>query len=151
MTKETVQIRPFQSADQQATQQLILAGLAEHWGELDHNLNPDLHNISQSYRGETFLVAEHRGIIIGCGALITENREAGYGRIVRMSVKKENRRQKIGQQLLHQLESIAQHRDFKKIVLETTTTWSDVITFYLANGYQISGYHNGDTHFEKLI
>lgn len=146
-----VAIRPFQSTDQAATKQLILAGLADHWGTLDRTLNPDLNDIATSYQGETFLVAVQDESIIGCGALIEEKGMVGYGRIVRMSVKRENRRQGIGQLILQHLQIAARQRKFRKIVLETTQTWTDVVAFYQANGFQIIGHQNGDTHFEKAL
>lgn len=149
MKGENVTIRPFHPTDQAATKQLILAGLADHWGTLDPTLNPDLNNIALSYQGETFLLALQGEEIVGCGALITEEGEEEYGRIVRMSVKNENRRQGIGQLILKHLETAASQRRFHKIVLETTQTWDDAVAFYLANGYQIIGHWNGDTHFEK--
>jgi GNAT superfamily N-acetyltransferase len=149
--KSRIQVRPFQPSDQAATKQLILAGLADHWGTLDPTLNPDLNDIVHSYQGETFLLAVLDEEIIGCGALISEKGMAGYGRIVRMSVNKENRRQGIGQLLLHHLHLAAQQRNFSKIVLETTQTWADVVAFYQANGFQIIGNRNGDTHFEKNV
>lgn len=144
-------IRPFQPKDQTATKQLILAGLADHWGILDPTLNPDLNNISHSYRDEIFLLAIKDQEIVGCGALITEDGERGNGRIMRMSVKKENRRQGIGKLILKHLETAAQMRGFTKIVLETTQTWHKAIAFYQTNGYQIIRQWNGDTHFEKDI
>ncbi len=151
MKQGEVDIRPFQPADQAATKQLILAGLADHWGTLDPTLNPDLNDIAHSYQGETFLLAVQGEEIIGCGALIKEEGMAGYGRIVRMSVKKENRRQGIGQLILHHLQLAAKQRQFHKIVLETTQSWTEVVAFYQANGFHIIGHHNGDTHFEKAI
>ena len=149
--KSRIQVRPFQPSDQTLTKKLILAGLADHWGTLDPTLNPDLNDITHSYRGETFLLAVQGEEIIGCGALIEEEGMAGYGRIVRMSVKKENRRQGLGQLILHHLQLAAQQRHFHKIVLETTQTWLDVVAFYQANGFQIIGHQDGDTHFEKAI
>lgn len=151
MKRKTVTIRPFQPADQPATQALILAGLAEHWGTLDSTLNPDLNDIAYSYQGETFLLAIQGDEIVGCGALISEAREKGYGRIVRMSVKKEYRRQKMGQLILNQLEVAAKQRGFHKLVLETTETWEKVIKFYQANGFHIIDQLDGDTHFEKNL
>jgi len=151
MKHNNVTIRPFQPADQAATKKLILAGLAEHWGTLDPTLNPDLNDIVHSYQNETFLLAVQDGEIIGCGALITEKGMAGYGRIVRMSVKKENRRQGLGQLILHHLQLAAKQRHFQKIVLETTQTWLDVVAFYQANGFKIIGQQDGDTHVEKAI
>lgn len=149
---EIIDIRPFQPEDQLATTQLILDGLVEHWGKLDPTLNPDLNDIASSYRGETFLLAVQGETIVGCGALI-EEKEGGeaYGRIVRMSVKKDNRRQGIGQHILQQLQIAAQQRQFSKIVLETTQTWHNAVNFYQANGFQIIGSQNGDAHFEKTV
>ena len=150
--RKAIQVRPFHPQDQTVVKQLVLAGLAEHWGVLDPNLNPDLNDIASSYVGETFLVIVQEGEIIGCGALIEE--EGGgerYGRIVRMSVKEENRRQGLGQLILHQLQNTAQQRQFHKIVLETTETWHEVVAFYQANGFQITYHQDGDTHFEKNI
>ncbi len=149
--KNAVQIRPFQPSDQSATKQLILAGLADHWGTLDPALNPDLNDIAKSYRGETFLLAVLGEEIIGCGALIAEEGMVGCGRIVRMSVKKRNRQQGIGRLILHHLQLAAKQRQFHKIVLETTETWTDVVAFYQANGFRIIGHHAGDTHFEKTL
>lgn len=151
MRQNNVRVRPFHPSDQAATKQLILAGLADHWGTLDPTLNPDLNDIAHSYRGETFLLAMEDEEIIGCGALIKEEGMAGYGRIVRMSVKKENRRQGIGQLILHHLQLAAKQRQFHKIVLETTQTWTEVVAFYQANGFRIIGHHHGDTHFEKTL
>ena len=146
-----LEIRPFQPQDQTAVKQLILAGLADHWGTLDSSLNPDLNDIASSYQGETFLVVIQGKEIVGCGALVAEEGEMEVGRIVRMSVKKENRRQGIGQLILQHLETATKRRQFRKIVLETTQTWLDVVAFYQANGFTIIGHWEGDTHFEKKL
>lgn len=151
MKEGSVEIRPFQPEDQPIVNQLILAGLADHWGTLDPTLNPDLNDIATSYQGETFLVAVQGETIVGCGALIGEKGMEGCGRIVRMSVKKANRRQGIGQLILNHLQTAAKQRQFHKIVLETTQTWHDVVAFYQANGFQIIGHRDGDTHFEKNL
>jgi N-acetylglutamate synthase-like GNAT family acetyltransferase len=148
--REIVEIRPFQPADQTATKQLILDGLAEHWGILDTTLNQDLNNIASSYQGETFFVAVLGEEIIGCGALIVEDKaERTYGRIVRMSVKKVYQKQGIGTRILQHLEIAAKQKQIQKIILETTQTWDKVIAFYQANGFHIVGHWNEDTHFEK--
>ncbi|MCP4417133.1 MAG: GNAT family N-acetyltransferase, partial [Chloroflexi bacterium] len=144
----SIVIRPFHPQDQSATKQLILAGLVEHWGELDPSLNPDLNDIARSYREQTFLLAVQGETIVGCGALVKEGEN---GRIVRMSVSQNQRRLGIGRLLLKELQIAAQQRRFPKIVLETTQTWQDAITFYQAHGFQIVGHRNGDTHFEKSI
>lgn len=148
---EAIEIRPFHPRYQVEVKQLILAGLADHWGTLDLSLNPDLNEIAHSYAGETFLVAFQGEAVVGCGALVKEEGLAGYGRIVRMSVNKAHRRQRIGQRILQELEETAVQRQFHKLVLETTETWQEVVTFYLANGYRIVAHHAGDTHFEKEL
>jgi putative acetyltransferase len=148
---EAIEIRPFHPRYQAEVKQLILAGLADHWGTLDLTLNPDLNDIAHSYAGETFLVAFQGEAVVGCGALVKEEGLEGYGRIVRMSVNKANRRQRIGQRILRTLEETAVQRHFHKLVLETTETWQDVVTFYLANGYRIVAHRDGDTHFEKEL
>jgi len=148
---ETIEIRPFHPRYQTEVKQLILAGLADHWGTLDLSLNPDLNDIARSYASETFLVAFQGETVVGCGALVSEEGLAGYGRIVRMSVNKANRRQRIGQQILRELEETAVQRQFHKLVLETTATWQEVVAFYQANGYRIIEHRDGDTHFEKNL
>ncbi len=35
MDTQQISIKPFEGEDQEAVQSLILAGLAEHWGEID--------------------------------------------------------------------------------------------------------------------
>lgn len=149
--KKRVRIRPFQPEDQATIKKLILDGLVDHWGTLDSTLNPDLNDIATAYQGETFLVAVQGETVVGCGALIEEKGLKGYGRIVRMSVNRNNRRQGIGQQILQHLQIAARQRHFKKIVLETTHTWVDVVAFYQANGFHITGHIDGDTHFEKNL
>jgi len=44
-----IRLRRFDPTDQEDAKALILAGLADHWGELDPTLNPDLNNIAESY------------------------------------------------------------------------------------------------------
>ena len=46
------QLRPFTAADQDAVKDLVLAGLADHWGTLDPTLNPDLNDIAGHYAAE---------------------------------------------------------------------------------------------------
>ena len=52
-----VTVKPFQPEDQAAVKNLILAGLAEHWGELDLSKNPDLNDITSTYASGAFFVA----------------------------------------------------------------------------------------------
>jgi len=142
---KAVYIRPFQSYDQNSVKALILAGLEARWGFLDPAFNPDLNDIKTNYGRETFLVAEQNGRIVGTGALIHEAEHVG--RIVRMSVDGRLRRMGIGGQLLVALCDAAKQRRYHQIVLETTSTWDDAISFYQKWGFQIVDYRDGDTHF----
>lgn len=140
-----IDILPFQPEDQAAVKQLVLAGLAEHWGEIDPTKNPDLNDIPASYSKGTFLVARIQGRIVGCGALIP--RAEKTGEIVRMSVAADMRRRGIARCILSQLIELARNKGFNQIILETTSTWTGVIEFYLRCGFHITHYKDGDVYF----
>jgi GNAT superfamily N-acetyltransferase len=142
-------IEPLTPADQPAARALILAGLEEHWGWLDLSLNPDLDDILTSYAPGVFLIAKLNDDLIGTGALIPEG--DGVGRIVRMSVDKLHRRGGIGTRILRALLGEARTLGYTKIVLETTDTWDDAISFYLRNGFRITHRADGDVHFEIAL
>lgn len=140
-----ITIHPFQPENQAAAKALILAGLKEHWGVLDPSKNPDLNNIAQTYANATFLVAWEGDRVIGTGALVP--RENSTAEIVRMSVAADQRRKGVGRQILQRLCEQAKHAGFKRIVLETTETWAEVIEFYQRFGFQITHYIDGDVYF----
>ena len=142
-----VAIRPFRPEDQEAAQALILAGLEEHWGFLDPTKNPDLDNIASTYADGTFLLAWQGDELVGTGALVREDGEEGVARIVRMSVAAHLRRRGIGTLILRRLCEHARRAGYRRLVLETTSTWDDVITFYTRNGFRVVGSWDGDTHF----
>src|SRR5262249_25379984 len=135
-------IVPFQSANQAAVKCLILAGLTEHWGYLDPTKNPDLNDIGATYAHATFLVAWWHGTIVGTGALVPQS--AQCAEIVRMSVARHMRRHGTGRRLLQHLVAHAQARGYRRIILETTATWQDVIAFYQQYGFQITHYRDGN-------
>ena len=139
-------IRPFQPADQQEARALVLAGLAGHWGTLDPHKNPDLDNISQSYAGDVFLVALLEQRIIATAALVF--RPGDTAEIVRMSVAAGMRRCGIGRLMLDNLCAEARRRGIRRLVLETTQTWDEVVAFYLRYGFKITHYQDGDVYFE---
>jgi putative acetyltransferase len=138
-------IEPFRPADQAEVKRLVLAGLAEHWGALDPAKNPDLNDIASTYAGDSFLVARQDGRIVGTGALVP--RDEGSAEIVRMSVAKGARRTGIGRAILRALCGRAAARGFGRVVLETTETWHEVISFYLEYGFQITHRRDGDVYF----
>ncbi len=140
----TIVLRPFCPKDQAAAQRLILAGLEERWGYLDPTKNPDLDDIASTYANSTFLVAWRGDELVGTGALVHEAR--GIARIVRMSVAAPMRRRGIGALILQRLCEQAQTDGYRQIVLETTSTWDDAITFYQRRGFRIVAFRDGDTH-----
>jgi ribosomal protein S18 acetylase RimI-like enzyme len=89
------------------------------------------------------------GVLIGTGALMPEGDDAG--RIVRMSVDKTHRRGGVGSRILRALLNHACVRGYRTIVLETTETWDDAISFYLRNGFCITHHADGDAHFELRL
>lgn len=129
-------IQPFSATDQDAAKRLILAGLAEHWGHVNESVNPDLDDLGASYRDGIFLVAKIGDVLVGTGALVP--RSSGVGEIVRMSVAAKHRRTGIASAILSQLIAGAPRLGVRRIVLETTATWREVVAFYLANGFTIT-------------
>lgn len=138
-------IQPFRPVDQDEVKQLVLAGLVDHWGFLDPNKNPDLDDIAATYAGATFLVARLAGRIVGSGALVP--RGDGTAEIVRMSVACDLRRLGVGRRMLQQLVAQARQAGLRRIVLETTETWQEVVAFYLAHGFRITHHADGDVYF----
>ena len=140
-----ISIRPFDPADQAQAQRLILEGMKEHWGYIDPDRNPDLKDIAANYPEEAFIVAVWGGELLGTGALVAENLETA--RIVRMSVAKDHRRSGIGTSLLRHLCGLAIAAGCRRIVLETTSSWSDAVAFYQEMGFRVSHAEEGNTHF----
>ena len=126
-------IRPFAAGDQEAARRLIVEGLAEHFGFVNKAINADLEDIAASYSDGTFLVAELDGEIVGTGALIYAG--DGFGRIVRMSVRKSHRRHGIATAILQRLIDRARALGCRYAVLETGF-WRDSIGFYKSQGFR---------------
>jgi ribosomal protein S18 acetylase RimI-like enzyme len=142
-------IREFEPDDQTAARQLILDGLAGHWGELDLTLNPDLNDIALSFANGVFLVAFWEDKLAGTGALVPEGN--GRGRIARMSVDQSLRRMGIGRSLLDMLIQYGRELGYNEIVLETTETWEDAVGFYQRYGFETVGFAGGDRHFRLVL
>jgi putative acetyltransferase len=142
---QDINILPFQSEYQAEVKNLILAGLAEHWGTLDPTKNPDLHDITRTYANGIFLVAWQNNKIIGTGALLPKSNDTAE--IVRMSVIPSMRRKGIGRKILQKLCERAKFYGYKRLVLETTETWHEVIEFYKQFGFQVTHYLDGDVYF----
>ena len=140
-----IEIRSFRRQDQQRVRDLIQQGLGEHFGWIDETANPDLDDIAATYGDEVFLVAWRGDELVGTGALVRE--AEGVGRIVRMSVAGEYQRRGIGTRILDRLIEAARDRDYRRVVLETTETWDEVIAFYTRYGFGLVEHRDGDAHF----
>jgi putative acetyltransferase len=140
-----IQIQPFRAEDQAEVKALVLAGLVDHWGVLDLTKNPDLNEIAVTYAHAIFLVARRGGRIVGAGALLP--RGNGVAEVVRMSVARDLRRRGIGRLILGRLLDQARADGYRRIVLETTGTWREVISFYLQFGFRGTHTVDRDTYF----
>jgi GNAT superfamily N-acetyltransferase len=130
-----IDIRPFTAADQTVAQQLILAGLREHWGYIDDTRNPDVEDIEAHYlqQGHLFVVAQAGVEIVGTGGLVCV--QADTMRMVRVSVHKGWRRLGIGRILVEHLVAAARQRGAGQVVVETSRGWHDAISLYQACGF----------------
>lgn len=140
-----ISISLFQPADQTEVRELILAGLAGHWGTLDPARNPDLNDIARSYAEAVFLVARSDGRVVATGALVP--RAEGEAEIVRMSVAAGLRRRGIGRLILTRLIAAARQAGIRRVILETTADWKEVVDFYLQAGFRITHSQDGDVYF----
>ncbi len=142
-------IQPFQPEYQAGARDLILAGLAEHWGRLDPGRNPDLEDIDAAYAQAVFLVALQQGRVIGTGALIPK--ADGTAEIVRMSVAADVRRRGVASALLQALCKQARTLGVLQLVLETTETWQDAVAFYEHFGFKVTHHLDGDIYFRLKL
>ena len=143
--------RPFEARDQDATRQLILNGLGEHYGFIDETCNPDIDNILENYIaiGATFLVAQLAEQIVGTGALLEE--EPNVGRIVRMSVDHTYRRYGIGKNIILRLVEVARQHNYAQVRLETNNDWDDVIAFYTSLGFTVDQWTEHNVYMSMLL
>lgn len=144
-----IEIKPFNKLYQDRCKEIILLGLEEHWGFLDETLNTDLNDIETNYSNDIFLTAWIDGQLIGTGAAKLQYDQTVE--IVRMYVIKEHRSRGVGKQLINTLIAEVQKFGSKKIILETTTEWIDVVHFYLKNGFIKTEIKSEDTLFEKIL
>ncbi|MEM7363474.1 MAG: GNAT family N-acetyltransferase [Pseudomonadota bacterium] len=147
--QSAIEIVPFVASMQQSVSKLITEGLVEHWGFNDPEKNPDLVDIASSYGRSSFFVALYETLIVGTGAIVEEAEQGG--RIVRMSVSRQHRRLGVGAAILQHLEQEGKQRGYTNITLETTEGWADATSFYLSQGYEVTGCRDSEVHFIKLI
>ena len=139
MSSADLDVHVLRPAEQAAVRSLILAGLSEHWGTVDPALNRDLDHQASTYAEGTVLVACDGPDLVGTGTIV--RRDALSAEIVRMSVAATHRRMGVGRRLVDAMIQIARDWGMKRIVLETTAEWTEVVEFYVRCGFTL-------THFE---
>ena len=135
-------IRTFEGGDQDEVAALILAGLAEHWGEVDESLNPDVADLAASYPDGRTVVVLDAGRIVGTGTVFPD----GHGTVAikRMSVAPAYRRRGVGRAIVVELVETARAWGVGRVVLETSAHWDDVVEFYQRCGFVLTHHHEGD-------
>jgi GNAT superfamily N-acetyltransferase len=129
-------VRSFTPADQSAARALILAGLGERFGAVDETRNPDLNDIAAHYLalGHVFLVAEVAGALVGTAALLYEP-DGATCQLMRVSVRRDQRRAGIARALVTALLAEARTRGRRRVWVETDEPWSDAIALYERLGF----------------
>ncbi|MBN1438840.1 MAG: GNAT family N-acetyltransferase [Anaerolineales bacterium] len=143
---EELLVRAFQPRDQPAAKALILGGLRERWNRLDPSKNPDLDDIAAAYGRGAFLVAVLGGQIVATGALAFHPQRVAE--IRRMSVRRDLRRRGIGGAILRRLIADARSAGCRRVILETTSEWTDAVAFYRGSGFAVTHHRGGNTHFQ---
>ena len=149
-----MRIETLAPASRDAVRRLILDGLTERWGELDPSLNDDLGDLGDGHgRSETVVVFDGVGEVVGTGTIV--QRSDATAEIVRMSVSPTARRGGVGRRIVEDLVDRAAARGVERVVLETTSTWTDAIAFYRSCGFEIThttvGPSGEDTWFERWL
>jgi GNAT superfamily N-acetyltransferase len=133
---------------------LILDGLSDHWGATDEALNPDLEDMLTSYaHGRTLVVRDSDARLCGTGTVVP--RDGRRAEILRMSVDVGSRGQGLGRRIVDELVTTARRWGCEAVVLETSTSWTDVVRFYMRCGFSIThivdGEFGSDTWFERNL
>jgi putative acetyltransferase len=146
---DALEVRPFDRCDQDVVRELVLEGLLDHWGVLDPNLNTDLDDIASNDGDAVVLVAWIDELVVGTGTLRLHDDMTAE--IVRMSVRRSRRANGIGTMILEALLDEARQRGCRRVVLETTADWHDVVRFYRKCGFELTHFEDGqfsrDAHF----
>jgi GNAT superfamily N-acetyltransferase len=139
-------IRDISVEEAAAVRELVLAGLAEHWGDVDPALNTDLTDLAVAHPGSRTLVAlDPAGALVGTGTVVP--RGDGTAELVRMSVAAGARGTGVGRALVDALVAVARTWGCGRVVLETTSAWEGTVAFYLACGFTVT--HEDDGPFGR--
>jgi GNAT superfamily N-acetyltransferase len=144
-----VVVERYRDADRDAARAVVLAGLEEHWGSLDPELNRDVDDLGSAYAAGTVVVARVEGAVVGVGVIVPAG--PGETEVKRMSVLRSHRRRGIATAVLAALVDVGRGWGCRAIVLETTTSWTDAVAFYQRAGFththDETGPFGSDSHF----
>lgn len=145
------QERTIARSDQDVVRSVVLEGLSEHFGFIDESLNPDLDDIAATYpaSGHVFLVAQEGDQVVGTVGLLMESPERG--RMMRLSVRKDQRRRGIASALLSRLIEVATERGLTELVAGTEADWSDANGFYEAAGFSVLRRSEHGVQFQRPL
>ena len=153
MTSVDADVSEFQPGDQDAVRSLILAGLGEHWGHIDESLNADLADIASTYGHGRTVVFRRAGEIVATGTIVP--RDESTAEILRMSVAADHRRSGLGRLVVEELVRTARDWGATAVVLETSTDWKEVVSFYQLCSFAITHRETGsfgeDTWFRREV
>lgn len=145
-------VRDFQRTDQPAVRRLVRDGLADHWGAMDDRLNPDLDDIATASIGCVTVVARLGDDIVATGRAVMAGDTV---EISRMSVRSDRRGESVGRLILDELVRRASGWGARRVVLETSSAWTETVAFYAACGFTIThvadGEFGSDTWFELVL
>lgn len=144
-------LKQLELINETAAQQLVLQGLKEHFGFIDHSLNPDLYPILETYEkeGNVFMVGFYRNELICTGGLLREDDRRV--RVARMSVARQYRGRGFAKTMLGELERRAAAMDYHFLLIETNKDWANAIGLYNKSGYK-DDFHEGERiHMYKSI
>jgi GNAT superfamily N-acetyltransferase len=142
MTAGTVEVHELRPELVDAVRSLILAGLGEHWGDVDPTLNRDLDDLAATYAAGSVLVASDGEHVVGTGTVVPRGQRSAE--IVRMSVSPAYRGVGLGRRLVGELVERARGWGMERVVLETSAQWTDVVEFYLRCGFTQTHFEDGE-------
>lgn len=146
-------IRKFESKDQIPAKALIYTGLSQYFDVIDESFNPDLDDLASSFADGCFLIGELDHHLVATGGY--KKFDEDTVKIERVSIHPNYRRLGLASQMFDALLEEAKKAGYKRIVLETTSTWDTAIAFWLSNGFQITHVEDvgewSETWFEREI
>lgn len=143
---------PFHKKYSSETKKLVLSVLKEFGYDYDPKLDFDLEHIEKYYsvsNREILLISLLKETVAGVIAIKRKDNNTCEFR--RLYVMKEERRKGIGKELFEKAIEYAKKFEYKKIILETTSTMPSAIHFYEKNGFARTGQKGEIVYYARKI